>query len=486
MGKKIPDISHHHPVKDWKVVKENVEFLISKATQGTTYTDDTLDSFIKNCEAKKIPYWLYTFLVKGDGKKQAEYLVKQCKGKVGKYFVGYIVDAEKNPSNNTYPTDAQVKAALDYLSKHGVKWGLYTGYADYSRYKESITKAKNATDGFWWEARYGSNNGSYNSKYPCNNGASLHQFTSLGACSGIAGKIDLNRITGQGKKLSWFQTPLSAKPQKTYDRAKVVAVAKSHLGVKEGSAQHKKIVDKYNTLNPLPQNYKLKTTDSWCAGFDTVCHMDAGCIDIFPAECSCKRMIDKAKEMSIWVEDDAYMALPGDSIAYDWDDIGKGDCAGWPEHVGIIAEYDAKTKTYTVYEGNKRGNPDCVGIRTVKVNGKFIRGFICPKFNEDSGASKISVEVKETKKAYNGILPALPKRGYYMLGDGYKTLTDYRTQIKRLQRFLNWAIGANLTVDGKYGEKTKAAVMKFQKLYGLKVDGAFGTKSLAKAKKVKK
>lgn len=206
---KYPDISHHHPVSNWSSVKENVVFLISKATQGTTYTDSTLDSFIRGCEANKIPYWLYTFLEKGDGKAQAEYMVAKCKSKVGKYFVGYIIDAEINPSKRTKPTDSQVREALDYISSLGIKWGLYTGYADYSYYKNSITKAKNAANGFWWEARYGNNNGSYSNKYPCNKGAALHQFTSVGTCPGISGKIDLNRLTGT-KKESWFTEPLKA------------------------------------------------------------------------------------------------------------------------------------------------------------------------------------------------------------------------------------------------------------------------------------
>lgn len=208
--KKIPDISHHHPVKSWTSVKENAAFLISKATQGTTYTDPTLDSFIAGCEKNQIPYWLYTFMVKGDGKTQAKYMVDKCKGKVGKYFVGYIIDAEKNPSTGTKPTDSQVRAALDYLASLGVKWGLYTGFADYSYYKNSITKAKNAANGFWWEARYGNNNGTYNSKYPCNKGASLHQFTSLGSCDGVSGKIDLNRIVDGVKNLDWFTTPVTS------------------------------------------------------------------------------------------------------------------------------------------------------------------------------------------------------------------------------------------------------------------------------------
>ncbi len=213
MAKKIPDISHHHPVQDWTQVMGNAGVLISKATQGTGYTDPTLDSFIKNCEKNKIPYWLYTFLVKGSGADQAKYMVDRCKGKVGKYFVGYIVDAEKNPSTGTKPTDSQVRAALDYLATLGIKWGLYTGFADYAYYKSSITKAKNSDGGFWWEARYGNNNGAYSSKYPCNKGASLHQFTSLGTCPGISGRIDLNRVTGKGKTLEWFMTPAEKKTE---------------------------------------------------------------------------------------------------------------------------------------------------------------------------------------------------------------------------------------------------------------------------------
>lgn len=206
---KYPDISHWRPVADWGNVKKNAVFLISKATQGTSYTDPTLDRFIKGCEANKIPYWLFTFLVKGDGKEQAKYMVDKCKGKIGKYFVGYIIDAEKDHQTGTKPTDGQVCNALEYLASLNFKWGLYTGYADYSFYSKAIAKAKAGTNGFFWEARYGKNNGSYSDKYPCHSGVDLHQFTSLGVCAGISGKCDLNRLTGT-KKESWFTTPIAS------------------------------------------------------------------------------------------------------------------------------------------------------------------------------------------------------------------------------------------------------------------------------------
>lgn len=95
---------------------------------------------------------------------------------------------------------------------------------------------------------------------------------------------------------------------------------------------------------------------------------------------------------------------------------------------------------------------------------------------------------KPTKKGYSGTFPTLPNRGYYKLGDGYKQLTgsNTKTQIQRLQRFLNWAVNSGLSVDGDYGPKSVASVVKFQKTVGISADGKFGKNSLAKAKAYKK
>ena len=91
-----------------------------------------------------------------------------------------------------------------------------------------------------------------------------------------------------------------------------------------------------------------------------------------------------------------------------------------------------------------------------------------------------------TKKAYTGTFPTLPKRGYFKKGDGYNTLTSYKTQIRRVQRFLNWALSGSLVVDGEYGEKTAAACTKFQKTVKITADGLFGKDTLAKAKAYRK
>lgn len=199
-----PDISHHHPVADWDALAKSAKFIISKATQRKNYTDQTLDSFIKECEARKIPYWLYAYLEKGDELAQAKYLVKVCKPKVGKYFIGYVLDVEAGN------LAVDVKIALEWLKRQTAKVMLYTGYSDYRVYKDLIVN-RSANCG-WWEARYGKNDGTYNDAYPCHDGADLHQYTSNGDCPGVKGKVDLNRLTGT-LPLEWFTTQEAKAPK---------------------------------------------------------------------------------------------------------------------------------------------------------------------------------------------------------------------------------------------------------------------------------
>ena len=197
MSKYYPDISHYHPVRNWEKVKNNCPFLIAKATQGTSYIDATLYTNIRECEKRGIPYWLYAFLNRGDEIEQTKFLVKVCGDRVEKHFAGYILDVE---SGNT---EDGVENALNYLRRQRHKMMLYTMYSEYRMYERIIRHRPKSCA--WWEARYGLNNGRYDSRYSTHKGVDLQQFTSKGICPGIPGNVDLNRITGQGKKEKWFR-----------------------------------------------------------------------------------------------------------------------------------------------------------------------------------------------------------------------------------------------------------------------------------------
>lgn len=91
------------------------------------------------------------------------------------------------------------------------------------------------------------------------------------------------------------------------------------------------------------------------------------------------------------------------------------------------------------------------------------------------------------KKGYTGTFPKLPSRGYFYYNPKTpKKIYDKGTQVKNLQKLLNWANGCKLKVDGYYGEDSFEQVEIFQKTYGLKVDKLFGKDCLAKAKTIKK
>lgn len=83
------------------------------------------------------------------------------------------------------------------------------------------------------------------------------------------------------------------------------------------------------------------------------------------------------------------------------------------------------------------------------------------------------------KKGYTGTFPILPSRGYFKK-------YDKGTQVKNLQKLLNWILNLKLVVDGIIGTKTLNAIEQFQKTYGLKVDKLFGKDCLTKAKTIKK
>lgn len=163
-------------------------------------------------------------------------------------------------------------------------------------------------------------------------------------------------------------------------REKVVALVKSWEGLNEKNGSHKKIIDIYNSYKgKLPRNIKMQYSWSWCACTWSALAIHLGLTDIMPIEISCGELVKAAKAMGIWVENDGYIANPGDAILYDWDDTGKGDNTGWPDHVGTIIQTNQQSGYFVVMEGNYQ---DAVKKRTISINGKFIRGFICPKYDE--------------------------------------------------------------------------------------------------------
>ena len=158
-------------------------------------------------------------------------------------------------------------------------------------------------------------------------------------------------------------------------RKKFISTAESYLGYNEGDGSHKKIIDLYNTQNPLPRGYKVTYTDAWCATYISAMGIAAGLSDIIYPECSCGQMIKLYQAANAWVENDNYVPQMGDIIFYDLKDTGNGDNTEWPGHVGLITGVSGST--LNIIDGNWG---DAVARRTLPVGGKTIRGFGTPKY----------------------------------------------------------------------------------------------------------
>ena len=159
-------------------------------------------------------------------------------------------------------------------------------------------------------------------------------------------------------------------------REALVDTACGWVGVREDDGSHHFIIDLYNSITPLPQDYRVTYDDAWCAAFVSAAALESDMTDIIPPECSCSRQIKLFQDLGRWEEDDGYLPLPGDIIYYDWDLPRSIDCTGWPEHVGIVVG------TYGPYIRVVEGNMDdgFAGYRTILRNDWCIRGYGLPDY----------------------------------------------------------------------------------------------------------
>lgn len=161
-------------------------------------------------------------------------------------------------------------------------------------------------------------------------------------------------------------------------RQKVASIINAWVGAAKGSAKHLEILEIYNGHKPLARGYKMQVKDAYCAATVSAAYIKAGIVEYTGTECGVEKFTVVAKGKGIWVENDAHTPKIGDACVYDWDDTGKGDNTGSGDHIGIVTQVNKAAGTFVVTEGNMSGGK--VGKRTMAINGKYIRGFICPDF----------------------------------------------------------------------------------------------------------
>ena len=164
-------------------------------------------------------------------------------------------------------------------------------------------------------------------------------------------------------------------PEEQAFRLEFIQTAQEYLGAQESNGSHTRIIDLYNSHEPLAMGYQVQYTDSWCSTFVSAVAIQCGLTEIIPTECGCERHIGLFRQMGRWEENDNAIPLPGDLIFYDWDNTRPGDSTGWSDHVGIVV--GTKWPFVKVIEGNK---DDSVSYRILPLGDLRIRGFGQPDY----------------------------------------------------------------------------------------------------------
>lgn len=377
------DISYHQGNIDFEKVRNGgIEFVILRSSYRNT-VDKKFFEYVEKARLAGIQilgvYHFSYALTEAEAVKEADYMVKQVeKAGLGKEILCFfdfeydtVKKAEaKGVTLGKKECNANTLAFCNRVEELGYKAGIYLNKDFYQNwYEPSVLSSFRV-----WLADY-----TGEADFPC----LLQQYTSEGTVPGINTDVDMDYLfEEESDKKEDFK--INGIPKKT--RRAVVQLAQSWIGKNEADGSHREIIDIYNSYKgKKPRGLKMKYDWSWCAATWSALAIALDYTDIMPIEISCGELIKRAQDMDIWVEDDSYIPKPGDAILYDWQDSGVGDNTGWPDHVGTVSHISEDKKTFEVVEGNYN---DKVAVRYVSANGKNIRGFITPKYDEEPDSIK--------------------------------------------------------------------------------------------------
>lgn len=415
------DISKHQGSIDFSKVKQSgIDFVVIRSSYRQT-TDIRFLENVRGCIASGIDILgIYHFVYALNDTQileEAKYCVDLAESaglsKEIYIFCDFEYDTVKKASISGVSLGKAecnrfTKMFCDYVLSRGYKTGIYTNLDYYKHWYSPEVLSSYPI----WLADY---NGEPDFK------CIMQQYTSSGSVLGINGNVDMNLFFGD-----------DAMEQKS--RQVVVDLISSWLGKNEADGSFKEIVDIYNSYTgKFPRGIKMEYSWSWCACTWSAVAIKLGYTDIMPIEISCGYLIEAAKKMGVWQENDAYIPKPGDAVLYDWQDVGKGDNVGWPDHVGIVTEVYESAGYFIVIEGNYK---NAVKKRTVSINGKYIRGFITPKYTDElivpseSTSADIASIVREVIAGKWG---SGEKRKTALVAAGY----DYAVVQKQVNKILN-------------------------------------------------
>lgn len=165
------------------------DFVIMKATQGTTYISPDCDRQYQQAKKAGRLLGVYHYVAGGNAIAEADYFVNNIKGYIGEAILVLDWEAEQN---GAWGNEAYLEQlARRVIDRTGVKPLIYSMA---SRYAQVAPVAKRLDCGLW-VAQYANYEPTGYQAHPWNEGAygcAIRQYTSAGRLAGYNGNLDLN------------------------------------------------------------------------------------------------------------------------------------------------------------------------------------------------------------------------------------------------------------------------------------------------------
>ena len=173
---------------------------------------------------------------------------------------------------------------------------------------------------------------------------------------------------------TYFYKVGSKTPVKS-QRQLLLLIMRSWIGLNMADGSHHSIIDTYNSIYPLPINYKVTYYDDWCDTCVSAAGIATGLSGYFGRECGVQRHINVFKSLGIWQEDGRVTPKAGDLIVFTWGYSSQPN-DGFANHIAVVEK--VKNGKITILEGNNKEG--AVGRRVFNVGHPEIRGYAIPRF----------------------------------------------------------------------------------------------------------
>lgn len=448
----IVDLYEGDDITSWDALAQRAGLVILRAGIGTR-KDKRYGEYARACAAHGIPFGAYFYMKSGTAEEAAREarLFAEVTREEGAKPVFHIGDVEYKAQTSA-TTEAVCTAFLKTLREAGcARAGLYTGGEKYPW----AGRAMELCDVIWF-ARYGKNDGNvppkkYEPQYACD----MWQYTDRASVNGVFGDADLSVPWG-GRTLEWLTGSAGEQEGEkereaavnTYDRRKVIDIAKAEVGYLE-KASNKNLDDK--TANAGDENFTKYARDmdaipgfyngkkqgvAWCDIFVDWCFVQAYGVDdgrallcqpldSAGAGCTYSRGYFKARGRLFDAPE------PGDQIFF-WPSGGIGGTR--ISHTGLVVDVDEKY-VYTV-EGNTSSeqgvvaNGGCVREKRYALGYDRIAGYGRPDYGATYTIQRANTQPEP--EAARGEAAAAAEKTVTVTGDSVNIRLGNGTEFARV------------------------------------------------------